>query len=214
MKGIMLKDLYDNFCIPKNAASFVFAALIILPAGLLFRSAEYYTLFIGVITPLLGACAVESSTEQDEAANFNKLMITFPVTKAEIVLSKYLLGLIFILASNLIALICTMVQVYIHHTVRLAEVARMWGIGLSVSLLCLSVIYIGYFLLGKRWGTIFFIVIVSMIGALFGALRSLYGIEIFLNCSPLLVFGLLAAGAVTVALSCLASIGIYKKKYS
>lgn len=38
MKGIILKDLYDNFCIPKNAAAYIFAGLITIPVGFLVRS--------------------------------------------------------------------------------------------------------------------------------------------------------------------------------
>ena len=38
MKGIILKDLYENFCIPKNAAAYIFAALVTIPVGFLIRS--------------------------------------------------------------------------------------------------------------------------------------------------------------------------------
>ena len=42
MKGIILKDLYENFCIPKNAAAYIFAALVTIPVGFLIRSQYYY----------------------------------------------------------------------------------------------------------------------------------------------------------------------------
>lgn len=214
MKGIILKDLYDNFCIPKNAASFIFAALVILPLGFLTHSQYYYGLFAGVILPLIGGCAAEAATEQDEAANFNKLLITFPVTKAEIVTAKYILGLGFIAVTDLIALLCSLVQVYVHHTVRLTEALCVWGISISISLIFLSVIYIGYFLLGKRWGTIFFIIVTAVIGAVYGASSVLLGMDAIFNLSPLPVFCLLLAGIVIVALSRMASIRIFTKKYS
>ena len=214
MKGIILKDLYDNFCIPKNAASYIFAVLVILPFGFLTHSQYYYGLFVGIILPLMGGCAAEAATEQEEASNFNKLLITFPVTKAEIVTAKYILGFGFITVTNLTALVCSMVQVYVHHTVRPSEALCVWGVSISVSLIFLSVVYIGYFLLGKRWGTIFFIIVTALIGAAYGVSSVLLGMNAILHLSPLPVLGLLLAGVVIVALSRMASIWIYTKKYS
>ncbi|HJA80863.1 MAG TPA: hypothetical protein H9776_03760 [Candidatus Mediterraneibacter intestinipullorum] len=43
MKGIILKDLYDNFCIPKNLAAYILGFLVI-PFGFILPSAYYYTL--------------------------------------------------------------------------------------------------------------------------------------------------------------------------
>lgn len=214
MKGIILKDLYDNFCIPKNAASYIFAALVTIPAGFLIRSEYYYILFSMIILPLFGGCALEYPTEQEEASNFNKLLITFPVSRAQIVTAKYILGLGFVILCNFLALLCAMVQVYIHHTVRLAEAIHIWSIGISISMFFLSVIYVGYFLLGKRWGTIFFIGVTCLIAAAYGASSVLVGIEAIFSLSPVLVLCLLPAGAVMIVLSCLASIRIYTWKHS
>lgn len=123
MKGSILKDLYDNFCIPKNLAAYILGFLVI-PFGFILPSAYYYTLIAGMILPMFGDCALEYPTEQEEASNFNKLLITFPVSKAQIVTAKYLLGLGFVLVFDFLSLLCSMVQVYIHHTVRLAEALR------------------------------------------------------------------------------------------
>ena len=214
MKGIILKDLYDNFCIPKNAASFILAALFVLPFGFLTHSKYYYGLFAGVILPLIGGCATEAATEQDEAANFNKLLITFPVTKAEIVTAKYILGFGFIAVTDLVALLCSLVQVYVHHTVSLSEALRIWGVGISISLIFLSLIYVGYFLLGRRWGTVFFIGVTILIAAVYGASTVLVGIEAVFSLSPVLILCLLLAGAVMLVLSRFASVRIYKWKNS
>ena len=62
---------------------------------------------------MIGCGASEAATEQEEAANFNKLLITFPVTKAEIVTAKYILGFGFIAVTDLVALLCSLVQVYV-----------------------------------------------------------------------------------------------------
>ena len=214
MTGIILKDLYENFCIPKNAAAYIFAALVTIPVGFLIRSQYYYILFSMIILPLFGGCALEYPTEQEEAAHFNKLMITFPVSRAQIVTAKYLLGLGFIILCNFLALLCAIAQVYIHHTVRLSEALRIWGIGISISMIFLSVIYVGYFLLGRRWGTIFFISVTCLIAIIYGISSALLGIEAIFSLSPALVLCLLLLGAVTLTLSRLVSIRIYTWKHS
>ena len=214
MKGIRVKDLYDNFCILKNGASYVFAIIFLGLIGFLVHTKYHYVLFLGIIAPILGGAAVESSTEQDEAANFNKLQITFPVTKTEIVIAKYILGLGFVGASNLLALVYSLVQVYGYHVVTPPEALRITGFGISISLIFLSVIYVGYFLLGKRWGTIFFVFIAALTGGLYGAYSYLFGLETFLECSPFVIFGCIFAGIIILTLSCLASIKIYTRRYS
>ena len=140
MKGIILKDLYDNFCIPKNAAAYIFAGLITIPVGFLVRSEYYYILFSMIILPLFGGCALEYPTEQEERAHFTKLLATFPVSGAQIVTAKYILGLCYAAVCNLLALMCAMAQVYVHHTVSLSEALRIWSVGISNSLIFLSLI--------------------------------------------------------------------------
>ena len=214
MKGIILKDLYDNFCIPKNAAAHIFAGLITIPVGFLVRSEYYYILFSMIILPLFGGCALEYPTEQEERAHFTKLLATFPVSGAQIVTAKYILGLCYAAVCNLLALMCAMAQVYVHHTVSLSEALRIWGIGISISLIFLSLIYVGYFLLGRRWGTVFFIGVTILIAAVYGASTVLVGVEAVFSLSPVLIVCLLLAGAVMLALSRFASVMIYKWKIS
>ena len=210
MKGIILKDLYDNFCIPKNAAAYIFAGLLTIPVGFLVRSEYYYILFSMIILPLFGGCALEYPTEQEERAHFTKLLATFPVSGAQIVTAKLCSAAV----CNLFALMCAMIQVYVHHTVSLSEALRIWGVGISISLIFLSLIYVGYFLLGRRWGTVFFIGVTILIAAVYGASTVLVGVEAVFSLSPVLIVCLLAAGAVMLALSRFASVMIYKWKIS
>lgn len=214
MKGIILKDLYDNFCIPKNAAAYIFAGLITIPVGFLVRSEYYYILFSMIILPLFGGCALEYPTEQEERAHFTKLLATFPVSGAQIVTAKYILGLCYAAVCNLLALMCAMAQIYVHHTVSLSEALRIWGIGISISLIFLSLIYVGYFLLGKRWGTVFFIGVTCVIAVIYGISSALMGIETLFSLSPVMIVCLLLAGTAMLALSRFVSVRIYKWKNS
>ena len=80
-----------------------------------------------LLTIAFGSSTLEASYEQDEKANFNKLQITFPLTKTEIVISKYLLALMCTGISALIALVYVLANVYLNHMVTLAEALTVWG---------------------------------------------------------------------------------------
>lgn len=121
MKGIMLKDLYENFYIKKNLASYIFGALFIGLTSIFIDTKYAFILYTMLLTIAFGSSTLEASYEQDEKANFNKLQITFPMTKTEIVISKYLLALMCTGISVLIALVYVLANVYLNHMVTLAE---------------------------------------------------------------------------------------------
>ena len=115
MKGIILKDLYDNFRIGKNLASYIFGGGFIILCALLF-SAGVSTQFsfgwlIMMTSTIFSSCTLESACEKDEKANFNRLLIYFPLSKTQIVLSRYLLTLCCIGAANLLTLLLTLYTV-------------------------------------------------------------------------------------------------------
>lgn len=111
MKGIILKDLYENFRIFKNGVSYLAAVLFLfllieaMQTGDLFSLKYFFMLITAFVFPLLGCSSIESSLEQDEKVNFDKIQLTFPITKTEIVLSKYILGICFLTICNVFSLI-------------------------------------------------------------------------------------------------------------
>lgn len=215
MKGIMLKDLYENFYIKKNLASYIFGALIIGLAAFFIDTSYAFILYTMLLTIVFGSATLEASYEQDEKANFYKLQFTFPMTKAEIVVSKYLLALICTGISLLIALIYALASVYLRHLVTLTEALTVWGLSICVSLVFTSVVYIFYFLLGKKIGTIIYVAAAAILGGMYGSSTVFIGIESYtsMDMAARLWF-LLPASVVVFVLSCLLSIQIYKKKYS
>ena len=215
MKGIMLKDLYENFYIKKNLASYIFGALIIGLAAFFIDTSYAFILYTMLLTIVFGSATLEASYEQDEKANFYKLQFTFPMTKAEIVVSKYLLALICTGISLLIALIYALASVYLRHLVTLTEALTVWGLSICVSLVFTSVVYIFYFLLGKKIGTIIYVAAAAILGGMYGSSTVFFGIESYtsMDMAARLWF-LLPASVVVFVLSCLLSIQIYKKKYS
>lgn len=215
MKGIMLKDLYENFYIKKNLASYIFGTLIIGLAAFFLDTSYAFILYTMLLTIVFGSATLEASYEQDEKANFYKLQFTFPMTKAEIVVSKYLLALICTGISLLIALIYALASVYLRHLVTLTEALTVWGLSICVSLVFTSVVYIFYFLLGKKIGTIIYVAAAAILGGMYGSSTVFFGIESYTSTDTAVrLCFLLPASAVVFVLSCLLSIQIYKKKYS
>lgn len=78
MRGIIYKDLYDNFLIWKNLASYLFGVAAILVSVVLLPDSEYYFILLILMLNFIGSCAMEASVEQDDASNFNRLLISFP----------------------------------------------------------------------------------------------------------------------------------------
>lgn len=215
MKGIILKDLYENFYIKKNLASYIFGSAIFILTMVMINSRYNFILFSFMLPLVFGSCTLEASYEQDEKANFNRLQITFPLTKAEIVFSKYLLALIFTGISALASLVYALVNVYALHIVTLPQALIVWGLGISVTLIFTAVVYIFYFLLGKKSGTIIYVACAALLGALYGGSTVFFGTGRYLQeDTALLLYILLPASALIFALSCLLSIQIYKRRYS
>ena len=215
MKGSMLKALYENFYIKKNLASYIFGALFIGLAMIFVDTNYTFILYTMILSIVFGSATLEGSYEQDEKANFYKLQFTFPITKAEIVISKYLLALICTGISVLIALFYALASVYLRHLLTLTEALTVLGLSICVSLVFTSVVYVFYFLLGKKIGMLIYIGTAAILGGLYGSSAVFFGIEGYTSMdTAVCLWFLLPASVVIFVLSCLLSIQIYKKKYS
>lgn len=215
MKGIILKDLYDNFYIKKNLASYIFGlAFILLTAGFV-HTPYSFVLYTEVIATILGSCALEAASEQDEKANFNKLQITFPVTKSQIVIAKYLLGLIFLTASNLFSLIHTLLHVFAWHTATFTQGVQIWCTGIAISVFFAAITYVLFFLFSKKMATILYTILAVLIILICSPTAVLLGLDNFIAMDKTRMLCIsIPAAFLLFALSCLLSIQIYKKRHS
>ena len=102
MLGIIIKDYYESFCIKKNTLSMLFSLIIIIFLILWMKDLYSYVLLVGVMLPLIGASTLQYSMEQDEISKYDQILLTFPVTRKEIVQSKLIAATLFTLFSNLI----------------------------------------------------------------------------------------------------------------
>lgn len=221
MKGIILKDLYENFRIFKNGVSYLAAVLFLflLIAGMQKGdsfSLKYFFMIITVfVFPLLGSSSIESSLEQDEKVRFDKILLTFPLTKAEIVLSKYILGICFVVICNVLSLIFVLSFTYSHNNITLQEGLSSWGIGILVSLIFFAIVYFVYFLLGRKVGIIFYILIATLFGGAYGAVSALMGMDFLMASDKTMILMIgIPIGILFVVISFFLSLACYKKRYS
>ena len=191
MKGIILKDLYENFRIFKNGVSYLAAVLFLfllieaMQTGDLFSLKYFFMLITAFVFPLLGCSSIESSLEQDEKVNFDKIQLTFPITKTEIVLSKYILGICFLTICNVF------------------------------SLVFFAVVNFAFFLLGRKLGLIVYIFIAMLFGGIYGAVSSLKGMEFLMAGDKTMIFIIgIPIGILFVVISFFLSLACYKKRYS
>ncbi len=214
MKGIILKDLYENFYIKKNLASYIFG-LGFVTLMFVAISAEYtFVLYVMLISILFGSCMLEASYEQDEKANFYKLQFTFPVTKTEVVLAKYLLALASTSVSALLALAYSLFHIWRYRIITLPEALTVWGLSICVSLIFTSVVYLFYFLFGKKIGIVLYVLCAAILGGIYRASSAIFGIDRLIGMDPVLLCVYFPVSIALFALSCLLSAQIYKRRYS
>ncbi len=94
MKGIILKDFYENYIIRKNLINWILGIIMLIVVVAVFRTKYVFALSCGLVLPLLGTSMLQFSMEQDDIAHFYKLERTYPLTIRQIVLAKYILALL------------------------------------------------------------------------------------------------------------------------
>ena len=95
MKGLLLKDLYN---LEKQARSLLLIFVFYLVFSLI---GENSNMFGGVVSIMM-VMLVITSLAYDERSRWDRYALTMPVSRKEMVLSKYLLGLILLTFALLI----------------------------------------------------------------------------------------------------------------
>lgn len=172
MRGIILKDLYEGFCIKKNTLNWAISIIVIsflTAVNSMMRGPYGFLLIVVLLLPMLGSTLLQMTVEQDEKSEFDRIQLTYPVSKQEIVLSKYLSGLIVQGGMILYSFLFLLVYVYGYKTLTFGEAISTWGIGVAGSLVYFSVSYMVYFWLGNLKGVIFTFITMAVlvIGFLF-----------------------------------------------
>lgn len=82
MRGIILKDLYEGFCIKKNLinwlASMIFTSALTAISEFM-RGAYGFLLIVVLLFPVMGSTLLQMTVEQDEKAEFDRIQLTYPL---------------------------------------------------------------------------------------------------------------------------------------
>ena len=135
MRGIILKDLYEGFCIKKNLinwlVSMIFTSALTAISEFM-RGAYGFLLIVVLLFPVMGSTLLQMTAEQDEKAEFDRIQLTYPLSKSEIVLSKYLGGLIVQGGMTLYSFMFVLIYAYGYRTITLEEALPTWGMNPAV----------------------------------------------------------------------------------
>lgn len=166
MKGIILKDLYQNFGIKKNSMSLLINYIVIM---LNFITPGIFSLlfialfFIPFVTfPML----IINATENDEKSHYNKIQVTMPVTRKEIVKSKYLLGFIFLLFNLLLVLVGVLLHLFLYKSINLEASMNIMTSSTILFLFSFAINYLSCFVL-KGFGVIITLVMIIISGVIY-----------------------------------------------
>ena len=216
MLGIIIKDYYESFCLKKNLISLLFVFIIFSLVIILMNNLYALILLVGITLPIAGTSTLQETLKQDEISNYNKILLTFPLTKKEIVKAKIISTLILSTLSNLlISLPITLIYVFVYQAVNLDIALLIWLFSFILTFIMTAIQNIGLFTLGNKKGSIvlFIFTIVVAISYIFSYV--FVGIEtiVELTTPTLLIFETLIAIILNI-ISFYACVKIYSIKNS
>ena len=216
MLGIVKKDFYDTFCIPKNTLSSLGGYLALFVLAFLFGpDSAMMPVFLVLCIPMTTVAVLQSALEQDAMVKFDEILLTYPLTKKEIVLARFIDNMIYVGINAVISVLMMLIYVYGGKTTDLQEGLLYCALGVVVSLVTTAVFSVGFYILGNKKGTILYIalVLVATISYCFTQLN--FSFAWILNMNPWMLF---AIGLVIGILSMLGSywgcVKIYTRHHS
>lgn len=173
-----------------------------------------FCLAVLIILPLTGPSLFQYSMEQNEIYKFDDILLTYPLTKKEIIGSQFLACLSFCGFTGILSLFITFLYVF-RHTTDLQTGLMIWATGIIISLAFLAVSSIGFFALGNKKGTIIYFIFVVLYAALYVlAYWNIDFMSIFtLDARLLLLIGLIVSLLLLMG-SYYLCLKIYTKKHS
>ena len=216
MWGIVKKDFYDTFCIPKNLLSNIlgYLAMIIL-AVLMGQNRYMMMLFVVVCIPMTTISVFQMALEQDEKVQFDEIMLTYPVTKKEIILARFIDNFIYMGINTVISVIMVLGYVYLGKTVDIRTGMFYVAAGIAVSLIATAVFSIGFYLLGNKKGTILYVGMVIIVALFYGLSSRGQWISRIFQADPRILTGIaLILGGLLMAGSYWVCLKIYTRQHS
>lgn len=214
MAGIMLKDLKEAFCLRKNTIAWIFSIIVYLILVAVMPTMYVYVLCVTVMFPMIGVSILQYSNEQDEISKFDKIMLTYPITKKEIILSKYLSGMLLQVVVFLLDFIMALVFSFGYKVIDFSTAMGFWFVGIIFSFLFMAINYMMFMWLGNKKGTIMYVIFILILAVVY--IVTYYNVDVAslfsMNRIVLLVVGF-ALSILAVVGSYFASVKIYTRKH-
>ena len=216
MWGIVKKDFYDTFCIPKNLLGNLGGYLaLFLCAFIIGPGRVALPLFLVLCIPMTTVSVLQAALEQDEMVKFDDIMLTYPLTKKEIVMARFIDNMIYVGINAVISVLMMLVYVYGGKTTDLQTGLLYCALGVVVSLVTTAVFSVGFYILGNKKGTILYIALVLAATISYCFTQLNFSFAWILNMNPWMLF---AIGLVIGILSMLGSywgcVKIYTRHHS
>ena len=214
MKALIYKDLF--VLKQKSQLASLFLNLVMMvPIGFFFQSLYGLALIVILSYPIGGCAFIQVVMEKEERTNFDKTIISLPVTKSEIILARYITSFIFFGIHMLFGLLYTFIHIYVIQSVSLELGLLLWGIGILIGTIMISINSVGYILLGSRKGTFVYIIILAL--SIIGYVVTFLGFDIkqilTLSSSVLMMIACIVT-ILGLILSYFVSLKIFTRKYS
>lgn len=215
MKGIILKDYYESFCIKKNLFEMIVSYGFLFFISFIIDSQYYFLLIIAVLLPATSCSVLQYSMEQDEIAKFDSIALTLPVTRKELILCKYISGLLYTALTAVLSFLLVLIYVFIHESFTFHAAMEIWYLGIIASVFWLSLNYMGFFWFGNKKAMIIYFMMIFVICIAYITLSFNIDVTVILglNKNLLLAIGTLISGALLIV-SYFASLKIYNLKHS
>lgn len=216
MLGIVKKDFYDTFCIPKNSLASLggYLALFVV-AFLIGPDSAMMPLILVLCIPMTTVSVLQSALEQDAMVKFDEILLTYPLTKKEIVLARFIDNLIYVGINIVISILMMLAYVYGGKTTDLQTGLWYCAVGLVVSLVTTAVFSVGFYILGNKKGTILYIALALVAAITYSMMRFNFSFAWILNMNPWLLFAIgLGIGILSMLGSYWGCLKIYTRRHS
>ena len=180
----MLKDFYQAFCIRKNLINFVFGFLTYFV--LFFAMPSKYTvmLLVCLTIPMISVSPLQYSIERDELSKFDQIILTYPISKKKIVVTKLLETYIFsFVCLFTLSIPIVLTAVYGYKFLDFNDGVLILVESAIFTLIMLPINNAGFMMLGNKKGTIMYVVILSFFVIGFLILNFAVGVEQLLSIS-------------------------------
>lgn len=216
MKGIIIKDFYESFCLRKNMIGMIFAFICLIVMVFAWKNLYSLVLTVVIVIPMIGCCTLQYSLEQDEICKYDQRLLSFPITRKEIVQAKIMSTVILsLLANMLFSLPVTLAYALLFQLIDLKTALGIWVAGLVISFIMTPINNIGFFLLGNKRGTIFYMIFLIIVALSYVFVHLAIGIKELLLISKniWLIIGIMTAFLLNI-IGYLACVKIYTVKHS